>query len=31
MPPEADRLMADVDAALMQRIFDVPEGQREPT
>src|SRR6056297_9733 len=30
MPPEPEGLMADVDAALMEQILDVPERQREP-
>jgi hypothetical protein len=29
VPPMADRLMADVDAALGEQIFDVPKRQRE--
>ncbi|CUH36847.1 hypothetical protein JSE7799_01243 [Jannaschia seosinensis] len=29
MPPEAHRLVADVDAALVQQILDVPQRQRE--
>ncbi len=30
MPPEPHRLVADVDAALVQQVFDVAERQREP-
>ena len=30
LPPEPDRLVADVDPALVQQILDVPQGQREP-
>jgi hypothetical protein len=28
VPPMADRLMADVDAALCEQIFDIPKRQR---
>ena len=28
--PEPNRLMAHLDAALMQKVLDVPEGEREP-
>src|SRR6056297_1950152 len=30
MPPEPDCLVADLDAALVQQILDVPEREREP-
>ena len=30
MPPEPHRLMADVDAALVQKVLDVSQRQREP-
>jgi hypothetical protein len=30
MPPEPHRLVADLDAALMQKILDVPKREREP-
>ena len=30
MPPKSDRLVANVDAPLVQQVFDVPERQREP-
>jgi hypothetical protein len=30
MPPKPDGLMADLDAALMQQVLDVPQREREP-
>ena len=30
VPPEPHRFMADLDAALMQEVLDVAQGQREP-
>jgi hypothetical protein len=30
MPPKPDGLMADLDAALVQQILDVPQREREP-
>ena len=30
VPPEADRLVAHVDAALVEQVLDVPEREREP-
>ena len=30
VPPEADRLMAKIDAALEQQVLDVPQRQRKP-
>jgi hypothetical protein len=30
VPPQPDRLMADVDAALEQQVLYVPQGEREP-
>ena len=30
VPPETDSFMADVDAAFVQKIFDIPKRQREP-
>jgi len=29
MPPEPDRLVADVDPAFVQQVLDIPERQRE--
>jgi hypothetical protein len=29
VPPQPDRLVAKVDAALEQKVFDVPQGQRK--
>jgi hypothetical protein len=29
VPPQPDRLVANVDAALEQQVFDVPQAQRE--
>jgi len=29
VPPEADRFVADIDAAFMQQVFYIPERQRE--
>jgi hypothetical protein len=30
VPPEADSLMADLDPALVQQVFDIPQRQGEP-
>lgn len=30
VPPESDRLVADVDAAFVQQILHIPERQRKP-
>jgi hypothetical protein len=30
VPPKPDRLMGNVDAALVQQVFDVPERERLP-
>jgi len=30
MPPETDRLVADINAALVQQVLDVSKRQREP-
>ncbi len=30
IPPETDRFMADIDAALVQKIFDIPEREWKP-
>jgi hypothetical protein len=30
MPPKPDGLMADLDAALVQKVLDVPQREREP-
>jgi len=29
VPPEADHLMANVDTALKQKVFDIPQAQRK--
>ena len=30
MPPEAKCLVADIDAAFMQQVFDIAKGKRQP-